>query len=89
MSMLALISTMGSKNKGNIMKKLEDVSKLIVNGNKTQYLSLYHVTKNRANQKTGNSKALVYSTILQAPNLPIVHCTYICSIDLCRSLCLL
>ena len=45
MSMLALISTMGSKNKGNIMRKMEDVSKLIVNENKTQYLSLQHVTK--------------------------------------------
>jgi len=37
MSMLALISTMGSKNKGNKMAKLEDVSKLIVVENRTHY----------------------------------------------------
>ena len=40
MFILALISTMGSENKGHKIRKLEDVSKLIVVDNRTQ-ISLY------------------------------------------------
>lgn len=63
------------------------MSKSIAVGKRTQHL--YSYLENAANQNTGNLKAVVYSTVFHAPNLPIVRCTYICSTGLCRSPCLL
>ena len=61
MFILALISTMGSENKGHKIRKLEDVSKLIVVDNRTQ-ISLY--TYHRKYSQTEFKKAVLYSTVL-------------------------
>lgn len=76
------------KTKGNKMRKLEDVK--VDSCWEKNAISLFIPTlQNAANQNTRNSKAVVYSTVFHAPNLPIVRCIYIYSTDLCRSPCLL